>query len=100
MLTQINRRKATRQYERVFMRHAIDSQYRMVRDKRCPADPLAHVAKINAAVEGGLERRALSPDEFAALVSATRTGQPFRDLKGSDRAALYLTAAYTGLRAG
>lgn len=45
-------------------------------------------------------RRSLDRAEFATLIQATRAGKRFRDyLDGPQRAALYLTAAYTGLRA-
>jgi len=53
---------------------------------------------MNADVEAGRQRRALPPEEFAALIAAARQGLSVRRLSGEDRAMLYLVAAYTGLR--
>ena len=42
----------------------------------------------------------MSEIEFTRLYDAAYNGRPYFDLSGKDRAILYLTAAYTGLRAG
>src|SRR5207244_5524529 len=46
-----------------------------------------------------LERRSLAPNEFAALLEATRQRPDSFGLSGSDREMLYLVAANTGFRA-
>ena len=66
---------------------------------RAAANPFARLQKQNAAVEVRHDRRAFTPDELAALIAAARSGRPIRGMAGPDRAALYLTAAMTGLRA-
>ncbi|MBN9521546.1 tyrosine-type recombinase/integrase [bacterium] len=45
------------------------------------------------------ERRPLDTNEFARLLTAATAGRSYRGLPGPDRRMLYLTAAYTGLRA-
>jgi integrase len=72
----------------------------LVRDRRAPSDPLACLSRLNADTDIRLQRRALSPGEFAALLDAARRGRTFRGLTGEDRAVLYHLAARTGLRAG
>ncbi len=70
------------------------------RENRFPTDPLACLARMNAAAAGlRRRRRALDPAEFAALLAAARGGRPFRGLTGPDRAALYALVARAGLRA-
>jgi len=67
-------------------------------DCRWPENPFGHLAKVNARVDVRVVRRALSQEELAALVEAAEHGEPFRDLSGSDKAILYLMAAFTVLR--
>ncbi len=67
--------------------------------KRWPENPFSPVGKLNAEEDVRLDRRPATHDELRRLVEAARQGRPFRGLSGRDRAALYLTAAYTGLRA-
>src|SRR5262249_46556656 len=62
-------------------------------------NPLAALAPVNVKADLRHERGALSGAEFDALIRATRAAGTFRGLSGGDRAALYLVAAYTGLRA-
>jgi integrase len=45
-----------------------------------------------------MERRALQPEEIAAVIEATRTQPRRASIEGPDRAILYATAAGTGLR--
>jgi integrase len=72
----------------------------LVRSRRLPANPLAHLDKLNADTDVRRERRALSAGELARLVDAAdRSGETFRGLTGRDRAMLYRVAVYTGLRA-
>ena len=70
----------------------------LVRDRRNADNPLAHLTGLNPRLDIRRTRRALSADEFGRFIHATRQGEPFRGLSGPDRAMLYLTAAYTGLR--
>ena len=72
----------------------------MVRDGRMPDDPIIHLSRLNAQADIRRERRGLDDAEFPRLLRAAAQGSPFRSISGDDRAMLYLTAAYTGLRAG
>ena len=71
----------------------------MVKDRRAGEDPLAYMAAGNVQLDRRYDRRSISDAEFARLVRAGASGESFRGLTGPDRATLYLTAAYTGLRA-
>ena len=71
----------------------------LVRDRRAGEDPLAYISMLNVATDRRHDRRPLSETEFAALITATKTGKTMVRLKGPDRAMLYTVAAYTGLRA-
>jgi integrase len=72
----------------------------LVRDRRTPTDPLMHLSRQNVAVDRRHDRRALSPEEFAALIEAARSGPPIEGIAGPDRAMLYMMAAWTGFRKG
>jgi integrase len=70
------------------------------RQGRLPDDPLAGVSRWNAEVDRRVHRRALTSEEVARLITTTQQSpRGFRGLDGKDRAALYLLAAYSGLRA-
>jgi integrase len=71
----------------------------LVDDGRIQLDPLAGLKSIRV-IQSGRQRRALSDDDFARLLAATGRGVDRRGLDGRSRRLLYLTAAYTGLRAG
>ena len=72
----------------------------LVRDRRSPENPFAHLSRMNARVDVRHERRALSPTELAGLIHATEKSETtFRGLDGSTRAILYRMATMTGLRA-
>jgi len=72
----------------------------LVRSRRWPQNPFAHLPKLNADTDDRRERRALSGNELAHLIKSTRGSEDeFRGLSGRDRSILYLTAACTGLRA-
>ena len=70
------------------------------RPKRWPENPFTSVAKLNADEDVRYERRPATLDELAQILEAARRGPQCCGLSGNDRAMLYLTAAYTGLRAG
>jgi integrase len=72
----------------------------LVRDRRTPIDPLAHLARLNVATDRRHDRRALSTEEFQRLVDAARTGKRIEGILGPDRAMLYILAAWTGFRKG
>lgn len=63
-------------------------------------DPLAGARPLNADADRRRVRRAVSRAEFERLIAATsKSVRTVRSLTGSDRAALYLVASFTGLRA-
>jgi integrase len=72
----------------------------LVKARRAPENRFRHIPKVNAEVDVRHQRRPLSADEFARLIDAARLGEMFRSLPGPDRAALYVVAGMTGLRAG
>lgn len=72
---------------------------RLVKTRRCAEHPFRHLTRVNANVDVRHQRRALSANEFTRLVAAARAGTTFRRLAGPERAALYLVAGMTGLRA-
>ena len=71
----------------------------MVKDRRAADDPLAHLSRLNADADVRKERRDLPPAELAAVFDAAGRGPERGKLCGRDRRMLYVTAAYTGLRA-
>ncbi len=71
----------------------------LVKARRAAENPFRHIPKVNANVDVRHKRRPLSADEFARLVQTARTGGVFRGFAGPDRAALYMVAGMTGLRA-
>jgi integrase/recombinase XerD len=72
----------------------------LVRDRRSPFDPLAHVSRLNVRTDRRHDRRALSTEEFTRLVEAARAGKYVENIPGSDRAIMYIVAAWTGFRKG
>jgi integrase len=72
----------------------------LVRDRRTPHDSLAFLSKLNVATDRRHHRRALSAEEFRWLVDAARVGRRIDSISGSDRAMLYVLAAWTGFRKG
>lgn len=71
----------------------------LVRDRRAGEDPLAFISMLNVATDRRHDRRPLTEEEFASLIAAADRGVMIGVLTGRDRAMLYATAAYTGLRA-
>ncbi len=73
----------------------------LVRNRRAPDNPLAGLSRYNAAADRRHVRRALEVEELSRLLEATaKDPKTVHGLDGPARATLYLTAAFTGLRAG
>jgi site-specific recombinase XerD len=72
----------------------------LVRDRRTNDDPLAHLAMQNPKLDRRHDRRALLPDEFTRLINAAKAGPPVESIAGTDRAMMYVLAAWTGFRKG
>jgi len=71
----------------------------MVKHRRMPDNPLAPLSGLGTEGDKRRLRRALADEELADLLKAAHAGPEFRGLSGFDREALYMVAAYTGLRA-
>jgi hypothetical protein len=71
----------------------------LVKDRRMADNPLAHLEGGNVRLDRRHDRRDLSEQELGRVFTAARAGDTFRKLSGPDRAMLYLTSVYTGLRA-
>jgi site-specific recombinase XerD len=70
----------------------------LVRDGHTPTNPIAYLQALNAQTDVRRQRRALSAEEFSALVAAAASGPPVQGMTGPDRAMLYILAAWTGYR--
>lgn len=46
------------------------------------------------------DRRTLSADEFSRLIDVARAGKRVEGISGPDRAMMYISAVWTGLRKG
>src|SRR5262245_41900096 len=68
----------------------------LVRDRRTPLDPLAHLSKLNVATDRRHDRRALSPDEPMRLIEAARGGKKVEGMSGAGRALLHAHADCPG----
>jgi integrase len=71
----------------------------LVRERRMTANPLGHLSRLNAESDIRRERRTLAGNLFAKLVEVAANGPTRHGLTGRERAMLYRTAAFTGLRA-
>ena len=72
----------------------------LVKDRRWPENPFAHLSRLNAKVDVRRERRAMSADELGRVIAAAEQSEKtFRGLDGAARAMLYRLATMTGLRA-
>lgn len=71
----------------------------LVKNRRTAADPLVHLSGIVNDEEQARSRRAVSVEQFAGIIEATRGGPTIKRLPGFDRAMAYMLAAYTGFRA-
>lgn len=70
----------------------------LVRDGHTPMNPIAYLQPLNAQTDVRRQRRALSAEEFSALVAAASAGPDVQGMTGPDRAMLYILAAWTGYR--
>ncbi len=72
----------------------------LLKSERLERNPFVHLSRMNSKVDVRVKRRALDPEELTRLIDAARLSAKLsRGLTGSDRAALYLVATMTGLRA-
>lgn len=72
----------------------------LVRNRRIPDNPLAHVKPLNERKDRRHDRQTLSRYQLKdVLAAALRSERTFRGLTGVDRHHVYLTAIYSGLRA-
>lgn len=72
----------------------------MVKDRRAPDNPLAHLKGLNVRTDRRHDRRALSEQELLGLLNATATGPDRYGMAGAERALLYRLAVETGLQVG
>jgi integrase len=73
----------------------------LVRGRRIPESPVAHLQGGNAKLDRRHDRREVLPADLLRLFDATRASPAvFRGLAGPDRYHLYLCACGTGFRAG
>jgi integrase len=72
----------------------------LVRERRSPFDPLAHLSRLNVQTDRRHDRRALSAEEFSRLIDAARNGPRIEGISGADRAMMYILASWTGFRKG
>jgi integrase len=70
----------------------------LVKDRRTADNRLAHLSKLNAETDRKYQRRPLTNEEFERLLKAAEAGESIQYISGTDRAILYLIAAYTGYR--
>ena len=70
------------------------------RDRRSNDDPLAYIAMQNPKVDRRHDRQTILPEEFTRLVNAAKAGPRVENICGTDRAMMYVLAAWTGFRKG
>ena len=70
----------------------------LVKDQRLPANPLAHLSRLNTKTDPRHQRRSLTPDEFERLIESATTGPIVECIDGRERAIIYIVACWTGLR--
>jgi integrase len=71
----------------------------MIQSERMPRDPFAMLTVVNEASDPNRRsRRTLTPDEFARLIRAAERGPTIEGITGTERAIIYMVAAWTGLR--
>jgi len=70
----------------------------MCKDGRATSNPVAYLAKVNAATDVRRERRVLAVDEIELLLTTTEAEPTRHGLTGGERSLLYRLALATGLR--
>ena len=71
----------------------------LVADNRTAENPLAYLAGLNPKTDIRHARRALTVEELNQLITSTLRGQQHSGMSGMERAAIYMLAVSTGLRA-
>jgi len=82
-----------------FLRHLKQFARWMVRTGRAKRNPFDCLAMMNAKTDRRHERRVLSADEIAWLLSTTHGAAEWRGIVGSERELIYRVVLQTGLRA-
>ena len=72
----------------------------LVKTRRLTENPVADLKKLNVQTDRRHDRRALSMEEFSRLLEATKSGRTVEGIVGTDRAMMYVLAAWTGYRKG
>ena len=71
----------------------------LVKGKRLTHNPLRHLERLSNETDIRHRRRALTPNEFADLIESARSSmKAIQTYTGVERARIYITAYYTGLR--
>lgn len=70
----------------------------LMKDQRTDKNPLQGLSRMNVEADRKRVHRALSEDELALLIEATRRGPVVMGLSGEDRATAYLLGSVVGLR--
>jgi len=70
----------------------------LVRTRKLPLNPLIEVRKLNTQTDRRHDRRPLGEEEFSRLIAAAEAGIPIESISGTDRAIMYVLAAWTGYR--
>lgn len=71
----------------------------LVKSDRLLKDPFKMLSAVNEQSDPNRrQRRPLEPSEFTRLIAAAENGKMIESISGSERAILYLIAAWTGLR--
>ncbi len=82
-----------------FLRHLKQFARWMVRTGRAKRNPFDCLAMMNAKTDRRHERRVLSADEVAWLLSTTHGAAEWRGITGAERELIYRVVLQTGLRA-
>ncbi len=70
----------------------------LVKEKRLSENPVAHIAKLNGAMDRRRERRAFTVEELGKILTAAESGGTVHCMTGADRVLLYRFAVETGFR--
>ena len=70
----------------------------LVRTKRINQNPVSDISMLNVKTDRRHDRRPLLPEEFSLLITAAESGPRVESIPGTDRAMMYVLAAWTGYR--